>query len=77
MCVCVGACAARDDHGRFCHGGGLNRDDQTQAFLDAALHNANNDDAVTSKEELLAAPKEEVDLENRPEPGEPSVGDRP
>ncbi|MCP4086673.1 MAG: hypothetical protein GY745_16705 [Actinomycetia bacterium] len=57
----------------------MNRDDDTQQFLEAALHNASDDgdDMVVSKEELLAALKEEVDLENRPHPGEPSVGDRP
>ncbi|MCP3879984.1 MAG: tyrosine-type recombinase/integrase, partial [Sulfitobacter sp.] len=43
----------------------LNRDDDTQRFLDQAL----GDDTVMSKEELLAALENEVDLENRPDPG--------
>ncbi|MCP3911857.1 MAG: tyrosine-type recombinase/integrase [Actinomycetia bacterium] len=64
-----------------CHPGAsneLHRDDDTQQFLDAALSNAGDDgdDMVVSKGELLAALEEEVDLGNRPHPGE-SSGDRP
>jgi hypothetical protein len=55
-----------------CHPGAnnhLDRDDDTQAFLDAALSGV-ADGEVMSREELLVALKEEVDLENRPHPGE-------
>ena len=47
----------------------LHRDDQTQAFLDAALSDV-ADGEVMSREELLAALNQEIDLENRPHPGE-------
>ncbi len=53
-----------------CHPGAsneLNRDDDTQAFLDQALHSNAVDDAAMSKEELLAVLKQEVDLKNRPD----------
>jgi len=45
----------------------LDRDDDTQTFLDAALTDG-ADDSVMSKEELLAALENEIVLENRPHP---------
>ncbi len=48
-----------------CHPGAnnhLDRDDDTLQILDAVLADNNADDTVMSKEELLAALKEEVDL---------------
>ncbi|MCP4084918.1 MAG: tyrosine-type recombinase/integrase [Actinomycetia bacterium] len=65
-----------------CHPGAsnhLDRDDDTQQFLGAALNDSDSDGddgEVMSKEELLAALNQEIDLENRPQPGETS-GDRP
>jgi integrase/recombinase XerD len=53
----------------------LDRDNDTQQFLDQALHG--DDGEVMSKEELLAALETEIVLENRPHADEPTREDRP
>jgi len=47
----------------------LNRDDDTQQFLDNALSDS-DDGTVMSREKLLAVSEQEVDLENGPHPAE-------